>query len=168
MAFTISSMLRNKGGQQASSQGGYQPLPGRSGSPPGSNVNPPLEKKLSGGFVRKISPGPEQTKRVLDRPLNTNARVNQPSINRTIAPGQVCYPTWLLWPLTNPPCGSIAPFLLCSHDSCALQPAPGQRSKEKFVSLPEVDEDIESQLSIPDAPPTLFEVGMRIELCPNR
>ena len=43
-----------------------------------------------------------------------------------------------------------------------LQPAPGQRSKEKFVSLPEVDEDIESQLSIPETPPTLFEVSSDI------
>lgn len=80
------SMLRNKGGQPQ--QSGYQPLPGRSSGSPPSNP-PPIERKTSGGFVRKVSPSPEQTKRALDRPLNTNARVQQPSVNRTIAPGQV-------------------------------------------------------------------------------
>ena len=78
------NMLRNKGQAQ---QSGYQPLPGRSSNSPPNNA--PVERKTSGGFVRKVSPGPEQTKKVLDRPLNTNTRVTQPSINRTIAPGQV-------------------------------------------------------------------------------
>ena len=84
-AMAMSSMLRGKGGQPQ--QGSYQPLPGRSSSPP--NANPPLERKTSAAGLRKVSPGPDQTKRILDRPLNTNARVTQPSINRTIAPGQV-------------------------------------------------------------------------------
>ncbi|KAK9796644.1 hypothetical protein WJX73_007435 [Symbiochloris irregularis] len=119
-------LMRNKGQAQST---GYQPLPGstitpRASTSPPNNPPKPPERQTSGGFIRKVSPGPEQIKRHLDRPIVTNATRVPPSANRSIAPGQ---------------------------------PAPGQRSKEKFVSLPEVDEDIDSQLSIPEAPAALFE-----------
>ena len=53
----------------------------------------PQQSSLGEKAFRRSSaesqPGPEPTKKHLDRPLSTNSRVTQPSINRTIAPGQV-------------------------------------------------------------------------------
>lgn len=46
---------------------------------------------------------------------------------------------------------------------CApVQPAPGARSKEKFVSLPEELEELELPPPQLDVPQQLFEVGLRV------
>ena len=42
---------------------------------------------------------------------------------------------------------------------CCLQPAPGARSKEKFVSLPEELEELELPPPQLEVPPSLFEVS---------
>ena len=42
-----------------------------------------------------------------------------------------------------------------------LQPAPGARSKEKFVSLPEELEELELPPPQLEVPPALFEVGLQ-------
>ncbi len=40
-----------------------------------------------------------------------------------------------------------------------MQPAPGARSKEKFVSLPDELEELELPPPLLEVPPALFEVG---------
>jgi len=47
--------------------------------------------------------------------------------------------------------------------SCHLQPAPAARSKEKFVELPSVDEDLPPEIAV-DMPRAIFEVGRRPQL----
>ncbi len=92
---------------------------------------------------RNVSPAPDQA-----------SKRSQPAVKRTIAPGQVCLKS-LLWSCMvrchlKPPC-----TCLCAP----VQPAPGARSKEKFVSLPEELEALELPPPQPDVPQQLFAVG---------
>lgn len=69
--------------QRSGKDGGYQPI---------RNTSPERLPRLG----RHVSPGPELTKRPqtqsANRPLDRTQRVNQPTVNRTIAPGQARCP----------------------------------------------------------------------------
>ena len=69
--------------QRSGKDGNYQPL---------RNTSPERLPRLG----RHVSPGPELTKRPptqsASRPLDRTQRVNQPTVNRTIAPGQARCP----------------------------------------------------------------------------
>ncbi len=191
--------------RQRSGKDGYQPI--RSSSP----------ERLP-RLGRHVSPGPEHTKRppqqgsIPSRPLDRTQRVNQPTVNRTIAPGQACpgRPGPAARAALRPRCAAAAFVPLVARvtrasaerglarrasqprtpaaaapvaraapagatHTCAApdarlcglpQPAPGTRSKEKFISLPEElaepTEQLERALSAStDAPPTLFEARAR-------
>ena len=74
--FPARAMLQR---QRSGKDGGYQPI---------RNTSPERLPRLG----RHVSPGPELTKRPqtqgVNRPLDRTQRVNQPTVNRTIAPGQ--------------------------------------------------------------------------------
>ena len=74
--FPARAMLQR---QRSGKDGGYQPI---------RNTSPERLPRLG----RHVSPGPELTKRPqtqsANRPLDRTQRVNQPTVNRTIAPGQ--------------------------------------------------------------------------------
>ena len=73
--------------QRSGKDGNYQPL---------RNTSPERLPRLG----RHVSPGPELTKRPqtqsASRPLDRTQRVNQPTVNRTIAPGQARCPRHLV------------------------------------------------------------------------
>ena len=121
-------------GKQAARQMGYVPL---AATQEGGASNPP--GKFSS---RNVSPGPDQ---LAKRP---------PAVKRTIAPGQVH--AWLLHAQFSAFCMQC----MGSERSFCMQPAPGARSKEKFVSLPEELEELELPPPQLDVPSQLFEARL--------
>lgn len=140
---TTSSMLQRSksAGKQPARQQGYAPLPSQelaSGSGPKMN--------------RQMSPGQDLQKR-------------PPVIKRTIAPGQVsaCFDAKGKSMLFCGSCLAILDADCVAEELLFLsQPAPGARSKEKFVSLPEELEELELPPPQLEVPPALFEVSWQV------
>ena len=128
----INMLQRSKSvGKQAARQAGYVPL---AATQEGGGASNP------GRYNRTVSPGPDQ---MAKRP---------PGVKRTIAPGQVG--------VQQIACACMRSNMQhMGLEACLpLQPAPGARSKDKFVSLPEELEELELPPPQMDVPQQLFEV----------